>query len=316
MSSNTHVVASWFVLLGIFGYFVHSLREKTTKEHWWGTGKFTVKSDVLTADGRYSNPQNYQQSVLPVGSAPAGFQSSGIFQVPGNAQSRVPPRIIPQGLSSQVSYNLPTLSKMACDPSDPLSLAGAVARTDKPRMHEPFDYSDKGMSSVSYNAQQQSEALTDSSGALSTSSLPVPTMVGNYQDAGDIQTVNYDRFIVANLDRNRGQGDWIRGDVAIAPVLPSLDTNSLIMFRPSKGTETLNTGAMAVLGGAFNELNRDTCSLAMQSSGGALNTMSGIAWSRPENTSVGAQIAVNAQNMASSKSTGTIGLGDIQVSTY
>jgi len=83
------------------------------------------------------------------------------------------------------------------------------------------------------------------------------------------------------------------------------------MFRPSQGTEVLNTGAMAVLTGAYNETNAKTANLAMAGNGGAFNTFSGVAWARPESSSVGRQIAVNA-DVLSQKGTGTTNFGEAQ----
>lgn len=322
-TSPVQLVVSWIALLGICSYFVSCIQKKSTREDWWGNGKFTVKVDNLIDGGKRSNPQNYQQQLpnpynTPLPSAPV--QSSGFFQVPGTYASTLPPRIIPEGLSGQVSYNLPTLNQMAVDPANPLSIARCV-QTPAPASVESFDYGNYGKNLPSTVAQSDRLQQQDQSSLIASSTLPVPSMVRTHQEQTssvptNTPTVSYDRFIVANLNRQRGHGDWIRGDLFINPILPNTDVNSPIWFRPSQGTEVLNTGAMAVLGGAYNDTNRQTCNLAMHGSGGSINTMAGVAWARPESTPVGAQIAQNAQNIAASKGIGSISLGDAQVSTY
>lgn len=316
-ASPLQLVISWLALLGICSHFVMCVRKKSLREDWWGNGKYHVKVDTLTDDGRRSNPQNYQQQLPnPYGGVNVA-QSSNFYQVPGTYDSTLAPRIIPQGLSGQVSYNLPRLNEMAVEPSNPMSIARCV-QTPQPATVEPFFNYNKTVSEV---AQTNAIENQDSSSLIASSTLPVPSMVRTHQEQTsnmptNTPTVSYDRFIVANLSKQKGQGDWIRGDLFINPILPNTDVNSPIWFRPSQGTEVLNTGAMAVLGGAYNDTNRQTCNLAMHGSGGAMNTMSGVAWTRPEGTPVGAQIAQNATNIATSQGIGSIGLGDVQVATY
>lgn len=334
--SPTQLVVSWIAVIGVCSLFVHSLYQKTTKEGWWGGAKFNPRVNNLIDNGRVSNPQNYQAQ-LPNFYAPQKQQEmpSNFYQVPGKYDGKLSPRFYPGCLAAQVQYNLPSINNMACEPTNPLSYAQAVqtlGRTpDKPDAtscivpqstgqptKENFQYPEN---STSYQAQVDAMDLRNDSTVISANTLPVPTMVdlhGGTQGIGpsDQPTVSYDRFIVANLNRQRGYGDWIRGDLNINPILPNGDVNSPIWFRPSSGVEVLNTGAMAVLGGVYNETNRATCDLSMAGTGGAVNTLSGTALARMGNTSMGAQIAQNAINLASNKSIGHIGLGDAQVATY
>jgi len=321
--STAQVLVSWIALLGICSYFVSSIRKKSTQENWWGMGKFVPKVDSLIDNGRWSNPGNYQQQ-LPYPNRDGGQQQSSYFyQVPGNAQSALSPRILPQGLADKVQYNLPALPQMGLEPYNPMSLArgiqcppaggaGPAGPADHGAIKEHFDYTSGGRSTTSADAVKTYNALQESAGNEAASRLPIPTMMsGSAQASGDTPVVNYDRFIVANLSRNRGAADYIRGDLFINPILPDSNTNSLIMFRPSNGTEVLNTGAMAVLTGAYNETNAKTANLAMAGNGGAFNTFSGVAWARPESSSVGRQIAVNA-DVLSQKGMGTTNFGDAQ----
>lgn len=316
MSNPTQLILSWVALLGICSYFVKSLhrRSKRVEEHWWGNGKFNVKVDSLVDNGQRSNPQNYQQQLPGFVMAASG---SNIYQVPGKYDGTLSPRIIPSGLSAQVMYNLPSVSQMALEPSNPLSIAKCV-QTPAAATVEPFDYKPF---SPSGEAQTEALQLKNDGSVIASSTLPVPSMVRAHQEQTsnlptNTPTVSYDRFIVANLNRLRGHGDWIRGDLFINPILPNTDANSPIWFRPSNGTEALNTGAMAVLGGAFNDTNRQTCNLVMHGNGGSISTQSGLLWAPPAGTSVGAQIAENALNMATSQSSGTTSFGDVAVNSY
>jgi len=310
--SPVQLLVSWIALLGICSYFVSTLRKKSTQENWWGYGKFVPKVDSLIDNGRWSNPQN-NQSQLPYPNQSS--TSSSIYQVPGYAQSSLSPRIMGGGIADKVQYNLPSLPHMGLEPFNPMSLANGIQcppSSSSPSQHhikENFDYTQEGRASTSYNAQQSYQNLQNHSLNKAANRLPIPSMLSNNQEAGETPVVNYDRFIVANLSRQRGPSDYIRGDLFITPVLPDNNTNSLIMFRPSNGTESLNTGAMAVLTGAYNETNALTSNLSMAGNSGVQNTFSGIAWARPQTTSVGQQIANNA--MASQKATGSTTFGDV-----
>ena len=62
----------------------------------------------------------------------------------------------------------------------------------------------------------------------------------------------------------------VRGDLAIVP-------NKCGWFDVSVNPGTdLNTGAMAVLGGAFNDTNRIAAGYAMDQTGGTITTASGV----------------------------------------
>jgi hypothetical protein len=306
-------------------------KKKTIKEDWFVGSKMNeVKVDALTRDNNgawWSKPQNNQQQ-LPydsTGNSSVSLKpsnSSYFYQVPGTMQSSLPPRIIPEGLSNQVQWNLPQVPNMAAEPFNPMSLAkGIQCPVSIPASNHPANggqqqqnvrenYDNSGNPTA--DAMDVYNSLQKSAGSGTANRLPIPTMVsGNAMAAGDTPIVNYDRFIVANLNRNRGNSDNIRGDLFITPILPDSNTNSLIMFRPSSGTEVLNTGAMAVLTGAYNETNAKTANLAMAGNSGALNTFSGVAWARPESSSVGLQIASNA-DMLSQKTGGTTNFGDAQ----
>jgi len=91
------------------------------------------------------------------------------------------------------------------------------------------------------------------------------------------QPIVYDRLIYANSrSRLRGQGDYIRGDLPVVPVLPESNPDSLVMFRPSVTPSIdLNSGALNVLGGYDNTSMKQLQTLIARSTNGTLGTFSG-----------------------------------------
>jgi len=234
------------------------------------------------------------------------------FTVPGTFQSPTSPRFSSTGYGPYINYNMPDVKHLAADPNNPLTLARMVEPNKN--IKEPFDYPTNSPS-----AQYQKDRTTlDDNGSETANRLPVQTMATSSGDGSEVPLV-MDRFMVANLKSYKyGNADFIRGDLPIVPVLPDADPNSGTWFRPAVTPAIdLNAGALAVLGGAFNENCRQTVQLQMQDNAGTLNTFSGVAWQPPANTAVGQQLIANA-TVASQKSIGTTQgapFGDWNVST-
>jgi len=221
-------------------------------------------------------------------------QDLDFIQVPGTYQSNPPPRFSPQGLGSNVRYNLPETQHQAMDPNNPLPYASMV---ECPKIKESFQYSS---TSPSAKALEENSQLTEekshlrATNVLPSVSMASPTFFGSSQAGGDGEdgqepTISYDRIMVTNLSRQRGNSDFIRGDLPIIPQKPVLDSSSFVMFRPSNGPEVLNPGALAVLAGAYNSTNRETVQLQMQNSGGTSNVGSGVQWEIPPQSAYGQQ---------------------------
>jgi len=95
------------------------------------------------------------------------------------------------------------------------------------------------------------------------------------QDGEMKQPIIYDRYMYANRNsRLRGQGDPIRGDLPIVPISGN-------WFVPSAAAgnnvqQTLQQGAMNVMGGINNETNNALANLIYNGSGGTDTTIGGV----------------------------------------
>lgn len=269
----------------------------------------TYVVDTLNAQGTASlSGNNQQQLYLDKGHAP-------VYTVPGMYQSPLAPRFSNTGYGAYITYNLPEKKNLAVDPSNPMMLASMV---QKPKLKkESFSYP-PGSSSAEY--QQKYDSLTKPFAPPNdkeiVSELPVQTMGAS--NGSEVPLV-MDRFIVSNLKSYRyGAGDFIRGDLPIAPILPQSDPYSAVMFRPSTAPSIdLNPGAMAVMGGAYNENVRDTVQLQMQSNAGLRNTFAGDAWQRNSDTVLG-NVQMNMNMNRSNNLAATQGppYGDISVTQF
>lgn len=234
--------------------------------------------DALNAQGTSSlSGNNQQQLFLNKSNVP-------VYTVPGTYQSPLTPRFSNTGYGAYITYNLPEKQNLGVDPKDPMMLAKMV---EKPKLKESFNYPPDS-SSAEY--QQKYDSLTKPFSAPNqkeiVSELPVQTMATS--NGSEVPLV-MDRFIVSNLKSYKyGAGDYIRGDLPITPILPQSDPYSAVMFRPSTAPSIdLNPGAMAVMGGAYNENVRDTVQLQLQGNGGLRNTFAGVGWQQNSDTVLG-----------------------------
>jgi len=271
------------IMVCLLGYVCAQYSNIKSIEGFMGMPQTRAVVDTVSQDGRTSVSGNNQAQLYPP-----------TYVVPGTYQSPLPPRFSSTGYGGKIYYNLPEKRNLAVDPNDPMLLAGKI---QKPHLRESFQYA---AGSPPAQSQKAYDVLKQEDSSEYSNQLPVAPM-NNVGAGGSEVPVVMDRFIYANLrSRLIGQGDPIRGDLPIMPVLPQSDTNSMILFRPSVNpTIDLQSGAMAVLGGAYNENVRDTVQLQMQSAGGAVNTFAGTAWQPPLNTPVGREIG--NINMASGR---------------
>ncbi len=222
-------------------------------------------NDPVTVDNWYNTPScgsNTGLQAPPQYARVIEARSDGFVPVSANIRGPV------QG----VSYHQPApQAQMAAGPS-------AVAQARAVENFEPIR-----------------EGLEESAGSqLQQPQLPV---AGAGQEP---QVIIYDRIVTANKkSRLHGQGDYIRGDLPIAP-------SNLRYFRPSVNPNLdLNTGAMAVLGGAFNETSRSTIGMAMQDAGDSRNTFAGIAWKPSANPPASMTMATPQSTFISAPATGS-----------
>jgi len=311
MNQNTSLT---ILILSVVGLLIYTKIAETKSIEGFIMYPQTYTVDTVNSAGTASisgNNQNQlilnKQQLLPA-----------VYTVPGTYQSQLSPRFSNTGYGGQITYNFPEKKNLAVDPHNPMLLAKMI---EKPKIKEHFKYP---LESSSTNYQNKYDSLTKpySSNPLSekeiVSELPIQTMATS---TGSEVPLVMDRFIVSNLKSYKyGQADFIRGDLPITPVLPVQDPYSLINFRPSVSVSTdLNPGALAVIGGAYNENVRDTVQLQMQSNGGLRNTFSGVPWNQNADTTLGQlQMGMNmnmnrSNNIASSQGPP---YGDISVTQF
>jgi len=227
----------------------------------------TVASSVGAAQmGRMvaATPQMQQAAAIQArGVLPSAITAAGTFQ------SAPPPRMFSGQIPSSVSLNLPSSQNMAFTANSPFSAPpGAVNMMT----YEGFNGAGPVMNSANPSILPVS-ALSGGTAAISGSSGS-----GGMANAGD-QPVMFDRNIFANIiGRNFGQGDPIRGDLPIAP-------NKSGWFQVSANPAIdLQTGALAVMGGTFNEQGQNIASLVNMSSGGTKTAISGVNMASSMNT--------------------------------
>lgn len=236
-----------------------------------------------------------------------------VYTVPGTYQAPLAPRFSNTGYGAYITYNLPDKKNLAVDPNDPMMMAKMV---EKPKLRESFHY---GAGSSSGEYQDKYNSLTkafSSEDKELVSELPVQTMSAS--NGSEVPLV-MDRFIVSNLKSYKyGAGDFIRGDLAITPILPQSDPYSAVMFRPSiQPSVDLNPGALSVMGGAYNENVRDVVQLKMQANAGLRNTYAGDTWQQNSETVVGrAQMDMNMNRSNNLTSTQGAPYGDVVVSQF
>lgn len=284
MVKNQHSDIITVLLASILGlYLCAKLTDSKIIEKFVNVPR-TVKVDTLNREGTASVSGN-NQSQLYLNKPP-------VFTVPGTYQSPIAPRFSNTGYGAYITYNLPEKKNLAVDPTDPMLLASMV---EKPSIKERFRYP-QDSSSTDFQNKYNSLTQAPVSEQAILSELPVQPMSTS---TGSEVPLVMDRFIVANLkSRLYGAADFIRGDLAIPPVLPQSDVYSTTMFRPSVAPSIdLNAGAMAVMGGSFNENCRDVVQLSMQDNGGTRNTFAGDQWNNNAQTTLGKlQLNMNRSN--------------------
>jgi hypothetical protein len=278
-----------------------------------------IMVNAVNPKTRRALPQGNQRQLLPP-----------VYTVPGTQESPLSPRFASTGFGANITYNLPEVGKLGVEPNNPMQLSPMqfaqvvqnnqiVEDANVKDLKETFDYPPG--SSSEYQELQRNLAMSgsDKSAALPIENkLPVQSMATATTSGAQVPLV-MDRFIVANMKSYRyNQGDMIRGDLPIVPVMPNSDPNSCTWFRPSVNPSVdLNPGALAVLGGAFNDSMRQMVQLKMQSNSGALNTFAGTSWEPPANTSVGQALIANATVAAQKTAVSTQGAphGDVSINT-
>lgn len=306
MSNSGNQLLGTVMLFSFVMFCVQKVMSGKTMENFINYPQ-TVMVDTVNPQTGQSIPGNNQAQLIPP-----------VYTVNGTQESPLSPRFSSTGYGANITYNLPEVKNLAVEPNNPLQLnpmqyANMVEKNEIVEKRENFTYPS---GSPPHDAQQKRSSLETSEAvaALPIQNMSMASSSGKARSSSDVP-LNMDRFIVANRkSRLYGQGDYIRGDIQTVPVLPNSDPNSCVWFRPSVNpSRDLNPGAMAVLGGAYNETNRQTVQLQMQSNSGSLNTFSGVSWTPPANTAVGQALIANAAMAAQKQGTATQGapFGDV-----
>ena len=308
--NQTNSTALTLLILSVVGILIYSKISGNNLIEGFLMYPQTYIVDTLNAQGTASLPGNNQQQLI------LNKSSVPVFTVPGQYQSPLAPRFSNTGYGAYITYNMPEKKNLGVDPTNPMMLASMV---EKPHMKENFRYPPNTSSS---QYQQKYDSLTTPyvSGPDAkeiVNELPVQSMSSS--NGSEVPLV-MDRFIVSNLKSYRyGAGDYIRGDLAITPINPTLgDSYSAVMFRPScTPALELNPGAMAVMGGAYNENVRDVVQLKMQANGGSRNTFAGDSWAQNSQTVIGnIEGGLNMNRSNPSVSTQGSPYGDISITQF
>ncbi len=230
----------------------------------------------------------------------ADAESGKIFAAPPSLQAMLPPRFNPNPLGANISFNPPNVNNMAYRLKSPFAQnvagnkmhtalgfnTGSLAGTRMPpvgkNLKEGFVGMEvDGMSSAG-SGRMDSMQLNSMNPSLLPNVISGQALSGGGDDpvfgagagAGNDNADNpvvFDRFITANLSsRLRSQADKIRGDLAIPPC------NSGWFQVSVNPAVDLEPGALAVMGGIYNEQCQAISSLVNMASGGTKTAIGGV----------------------------------------
>ncbi len=225
-------------------------------EHMYMLPSFQTKVDTIVAPNKAA--------------ADAGY----FYSVPGLFQSSLPPRFSSVDYGANILYNMPGINNQAV-PLKPLDFGNMV----KENYTSGVSTCNKGGANLmsrngakiadpSFSVGNYNNMLNNvysNSTQNYSNLLPVNDMTSNQAP------IVYDRFMFANRNsRLRSQGDKIRGDLPVVPVLSN-------WFRPSvQPNIDLEQGAMNVLGGVTNETANHLDKLIYLNSGNSQTPLGGV----------------------------------------
>lgn len=199
--------------------------------------------------------------------------------------------------------------------------SGSSSSYNYPTTSSPSEYTkdQQRLAQFSHTSTALPQIASAIPAGTSGNDLPFSNMAqssagGNMDDGSDGPVVRMDRLMNVLLkSRNQGQGDFFRGDLAIANVQSTTDPNSFVMFRPSSKPYDLQSGALQVMGGFNNENSHNLAMLQMN--GTMKTTFGGSVYNPPPNTPGGNVLNQQIQlNMGSDKTINQSCLGDYSVS--
>jgi hypothetical protein len=182
-------------------------------------------------------------------------------------QGTLSPRFANIDYGANIRYNPPSRNNTGV-PANPLTFGHMAKENYAPSCG-------KGGVPVSQSAQVSGNydevASTVYGGAEPTDFVAVGDMTTIDADGDVVQPIIYDRYIYAvRNSRLRGQGDPIRGDLAICP-----QNNGWFNVSATPNVD-LQTGALNVMGGLDNNSSRQMADLIFASSGNSNRLTGGI----------------------------------------
>lgn len=267
------------------GFINHPRTWKVSREVASSHGS-AASGDLVSLPNQYAN---MAYDVHHVGTSVP--QKGDFYQVAPNAQNMLSPRFENIQVGSNIRYNPPSREHMAA-PADPLTFSnitnpptisaslGDHSETFKMGSNGRYQACGKGgigptvgggapplppdYANGNYNeVAEKLYAEGQKKHTQATSMIPVGDMTTVSPQGDPINAVVYDRLMYANPNnRLRGRGDWIRGDLAIAPC----DHGGWFSVSAHPSID-LNQGAMAVLNGIDNSAGQDLAALIYDTSG-------------------------------------------------
>lgn len=293
-STDVSALLGASLLVGAFFLLQTPEEERETREDYTTLPSFQTRiQNVVSQDGKLVGAPTYSQKQL------CNRPNTDFIQVPGTYQCNPPPRMSSVSIGAAVNWNPPASQNMPLDVNNPLPYATIV---EKVKSKEGFDYG-KGPST---QAQTMSADLAERGAVQQRDSLPTPplpepaSMTTMSLDTDTKEpSISYDRIMVVNRPRLLKGSDYFRGDLPICPIQPSTNPWSCTWMRPSGDPNGLNSGALAVMGGAYNSDMRDLVQLKMTQTGGGGNAQAGTTWTIPASTATGQKL----YNMSTTDST-------------
>ena len=260
----------------------HNFSNRTTEDNNF----FGELAENYDAKYNRSGPQQGRYNHIQ---GSVGARTGDVIGSQGTYQASLNPRFANIDYGANIKYNMPAPSMLA-QPKNPLTFSHMTKENynnDSCPPQGPAYMGDAPIAPPNYSAGNYQEILDTLHSAPGNTryvsevevNLPIKDMTAISGDDGEMQPVVYDRAMIANLKSNlQSQGDFIRGDLPIVPETNG-DKGSW-WFRPSVHPQVdLNRGAMAVMGGIYNETANDLASLVNASTDGIVDTIGGINYS-------------------------------------
>lgn len=264
---------------------------------------------VVTPTGNVAIPN------MPMPNSPllSQLQNDQFINRP-NFQNMLSPRINPNGYGAYINYKTPSRNNLAV-PKNPLDYGRMVDDSSsdvkegycsscssskqscihgKDKNNTPDAPSLAGNYVEEMNKAYKEHGLGDD--VVLDSSIPIGNMKSVNAEGieSNVFTVNDIMYTAGKMSRTSKDRDWLRGDLAI----PSVG----IISKPAAASDpnSIQTGAMFVLGGINNETTKETSALKNIYSGNTQSTFSGI--------NVGNKFEVGISNVRDG--------GDVTVSSF